>query len=203
MNTHRIILVTLIAALALPMAARLTYTQKLQQSGRVQLKQDKTIDLLVNGREADPVVTPVAPTPAKPAKPTATKPDAKKPSNTLNPAPAKQTTPDTPAEKEPVATTPTRTSTSYTSAQGYRVKFFMGGSSRADKEKAQVTGKEFKGQFPDVAVYMNFVSPHWICVAGDFNTQSEANAFIHRARASGYDTSSMTVVKTKIRVPVY
>lgn len=175
--------------------ARKTYTQKLQQSGVVKLNQDKTIELLLNGREADPELAKPVESASKPNQPVA------------KPTSGKTTSPNSPAE---VATTPntpttpktTHSASSYTMSTGFRVKFFMGGSSRDDKEKAQTVGKEFKSQFPDVPVYMNFNSPHWICVAGDFETQADANAFIRNVRNSGYDTSNMSVVKTKIRVPV-
>lgn len=191
MREIRTLLIVLCIGLSLQAVARKTYTQKLQQSGVVKLNQDKTIDLLLNGREADPEpVTPAAP---------AAKPSVPAKSNA-----GKTTAPKTPAEPAATPNTPktTHSASSYTMAAGFRVKFFMGGSSREDKEKAQAVGKEFKNQFPDVPVYMNFNSPHWICVAGDFPTQAEANAFIRNVRNSGYDTSNMSVVKTKIRVPV-
>ena len=58
--------------LAMPASARLTFTQRIQQKSgaKVLLRQDKDIDLLVNGREADPAPVPAA-APAKPAAPKA------------------------------------------------------------------------------------------------------------------------------------
>ena len=83
------------------------------------------------------------------------------------------------------------------------MKFFTGGSSRADKENAQAAGREFKRLFPDTPVYMHFVSPHWICVAGDFVNKEDADAFIGRVRESGqFKAAGMTVMKSRVKVPV-
>lgn len=208
----RLTTLVLVATLTLPAVARLTFTQRLQKKASVTLRQDKTIDLLVNGRE--PEVTenkqhsaPVAPahnvTPAKPSTTAVKKPEAAQ-----STAPKTQpTTPLTPSATtstaitvHPAVAAPT---TTYTTAQGYRVKVYMGGSTRQDKETAQNVGKEFKNLFPNVSVYMHFVSPHWICTAGDFYTYVEAMAFIKKVKESGkFNAAGMTVVKSKIKVPV-
>lgn len=179
--------------LALPASARLTFTQRLQQKAKVQLKQDKELDLLVNGREPEPVPAP-------------------KPAPKQNPVPPKSAAP---AKKQnPVApTTPAVTKKTenvggrpiaYTTQIGWRVKFFVGGGSRADKENAQQAGHDFKRVFPDVPVYMHFVSPHWICVAGDFVNKEDADALIRKIKASGLlGTKGMTVVKSRVKVPIY
>ena len=211
--------------LAMPASARLTFTQRIQQKSgaKVLLRQDKDIDLLVNGREADPAPVPAA-APAKPAaKPTAAKPTAAKPTtpkSTTTPAhnapstllakpenTAPTSTTATTATTAPTATAAPKTtapkSTAYTTRAGWRVKFFTGGSSRADKENAQAAGREFKRLFPDTPVYMHFVSPHWICVAGDFVNKEDADAFIGRVRESGqFKAAGMTVMKSRVKVPV-
>lgn len=194
----RLYLFMLLVAVIMSASARLTFTQRLQMksANRIHLRQDKDIDRLVDGREAEPVV---ATTPsvaastnvAKTPQPTQAKPAVKGNISTL----ASSTT------------TPTQTKTSkptaYTTRAGWRVKFFTGGSSRVDKENAQAAGREFKRLFPDTPVYMHFVSPHWICVAGDFVNKEDADAFISRVRESRqFNTTGMTVMKSRVKVPV-
>lgn len=194
----RLYLFMLLVAVIMSASARLTFTQRLQMksANRIHLRQDKDIDRLVDGREAEPVVAtapsvPASTNVAKTAQPTQAKPVVKGNISTL----ASSTT------------TPTQTKTSkptaYTTRAGWRVKFFTGGSSRVDKENAQAAGREFKRLFPDTPVYMHFVSPHWICVAGDFVNKEDADAFISRVRESRqFNTTGMTVMKSRVKVPV-
>ncbi len=194
----RLYLFMLLVAVIMSASARLTFTQRLQMksANRIHLRQDKDIDRLVDGREAEPVVATVpsvaaSTSVAKTAQPTQAKPVVKGNISTL----ASSTT------------TPTQTKTSkptaYTTRAGWRVKFFTGGSSRVDKENAQAAGREFKRLFPDMPVYMHFVSPHWICVAGDFVNKEDADAFIGRVRESRqFNTAGMTVMKSRVKVPV-
>ena len=194
----RLYLFMLLVAVIMSASARLTFTQRLQMksANRIHLRQDKDIDRLVDGREAEPVVAtapsvPASTNVAKTAQPTQAKPVVKGNISTL----ASSTT------------TPTQTKTSkptaYTTRAGWRVKFFTGGSSRVDKENAQAAGREFKRLFPDTPVYMHFVSPHWICVAGDFVNKEDADAFISRVRESRqFNTAGMTVMKSRVKVPI-
>ena len=190
----------LLVAVIMCASARLTFTQRLQmKSGnRIHLRQDKDIDRLVDGREAEPVVTtapavPASTNVAKTTQPTQTKPAVKGNISTL----ASSTTTSAPAQ------TKSSKPTAYTTRAGWRVKFFTGGSSRVDKENAQAAGREFKRLFPDMPVYMHFVSPHWICVAGDFVNKEDADAFIGRVRESRqFNTAGMTVMKSRVKVPV-
>lgn len=173
--------------------ARLTFTQRLRQrsGGRIVLVQNSSIDLLVDGRKPEAI-------PAK-----------KNAADTINVLPDK---PALSAHKDGKAvhsqneqhlSLPTAP-TAYTTTSGWRVRFYMGGSSRAEKENAQAAGRAFKSRFPDVPVYMHFMSPHWVCVAGDFLTRAEAEAFIQRVRSMpGVRSSSMSVIKSKVKVPVY
>ena len=194
----RLYLFMLLVTVIMSASARLTFTQRLQMksANRIHLRQDKDIDRLVDGREAEPVVAtapsvPASTNVAKTAQPKQAKPVVKGNISTL----ASSTT------------TPTQTKTSkptaYTTRAGWRVKFFTGGSSRVDKENAQAAGREFKRLFPDTPVYMHFVSPHWICVAGDFVNKEDADAFISRVRESRqFNTTGMTVMKSRVNVPV-
>lgn len=172
--------------------ARLTFTQRLRQKsgGRIVLVQNPAIDLLVDGRKHDVV------------------PPKKKTADTLNlikdkPAPYlhKDGT-HAHITKEQQVDFPSAP-TAYTTTSGWRVRFYMGGSSRTEKANAQAAGRAFKNMFPDVPVYMHFMSPHWVCVAGDFLTRAEAEAFIRRARSMpGVRASSMSIIKSRVKVPV-
>lgn len=173
--------------------ARLTFTQRLRQKsgGRIVLIQNSAIDFLVDGRKPD------------------VQPNKKKTADTLDLHNSKASlsgkgeSHHTPAHKEQQQVGQPSSPTAYTTTSGWRVRFYMGGSSRADKESAQAAGRAFKSMFPDVPVYMHFMSPHWVCVAGDFLTRAEAEAFIHRARAvPGVRASSMSIIKSKVKVPV-
>lgn len=188
MKTHslsRLIMVLAITVSSVYDAnAKLTFTEKLRKKATVILNQDKTIDLLVNGREPDINVV-LHDTISKPEK--ATKHDFNtkgQPSSVVS-------------DKKPS----TGSVKNYHYGQGYRVKFFTGGSTRTDKELAQRKGREFKNCFPHISVYMHFVSPHWICTAGDFQTQTEAYEFIKEIRGTGLvQTSEMIVVKSRIKI---
>lgn len=186
MKTHslsRLIMVLAITVSSVYDAnAKLTFTEKLRKKATVILNQDKTIDLLVNGREPDINVV-LHDTISKHEK--ATKHDLNtKPSSVIS-------------NKKPS----TSSVKNYHYGQGYRVKFFTEGSTRADKELAQRKGREFKNCFPHISVYMHFVSPHWICTAGDFQTQTEAYEFIKEIRGTGLvQTSEMIVVKSRIKI---
>lgn len=186
-----IILIVMVSAL-LGAEARLTFTQGLRQKtgGRIVLKQSAALDLLVDGRKAD-VIT------KKPAEP-----DTINSVNRKAPIPAHERhhqKPEQVLKDSPLVSTPT----SYTTTSGWRVRFYMGGSSRVEKENAQTAGRAFKKAFPDVPVYMHFMAPHWVCLAGDFLTRAEAEAFIRRAHSvPGVRSSSMSIVKSRVKVPV-
>lgn len=175
----------LVLMLTLPTSARLTFTQCLQQKAKVQLRQDKELDLLVNGREADPM--------------SISKPIAQKPVSAKRKQPTTSSTPTASKPTQNYSTKPL----AYTMRTGWRVKFFSGGSSRADKENAQAAGREFKQAFPDVSVYMHFISPHWICVAGNFVNKEDADAFVNRIKSSRLSRATgITVIKSRVKVPV-
>lgn len=171
--------------------ARSTFTERLKSKTTIVLKQDDTIDLLVNGRPSDVEARNV---------------DAHH-TVVTEPIVAESTSKTTsPTSKKSHETTPSQSKTTSVShgkvsyVSGFRVKFFTGGSTRSDKELAKQKGREFKNLFPHVSVYMHFISPHWICTAGDFISQSEAYEFIREVRGSGlFKTSELIVVKSKVK----
>lgn len=70
--------------------------------------------------------------------------------------------------------------------KGYRVQVFAGGNSGADKTKANAVGEAIRARFPGHTVYVNFVSPRWICRMGNYKTREEAQEMLDRVKAAGY-----------------
>lgn len=81
---------------------------------------------------------------------------------------------------------------------GYRVQAFAGGNSRKDRLTAELIRNNIKSQIPNVAVYVHFYSPRWICRVGNFRTYEEAHQMMVRLQNMGYKQAS--IVKGKITV---
>ncbi len=81
---------------------------------------------------------------------------------------------------------------------GYRVQIYLGGNSRADKEKAQQARDAIKRSFPEEPVYVHFYSPHWTCRMGNYRTYEEAHKVLQTVRKLGFP--SATLLKGKISV---
>lgn len=81
---------------------------------------------------------------------------------------------------------------------GYRVQAFAGGNSRKDRLTAESIRNNIKSQIPNVAVYVHFYSPRWICRVGNFRTYEEAHQMMVRLQNMGYKQAS--IVKGKITV---
>ena len=161
-----------------PVSAQ-TFTQRVHQS--------QAIDQLVNNAALGNKVA------AKPASSTSTTSKTSATSTTSTPSTAKPVSPsattDTVGINKPVR--------GY-KATGYRVQAFAGGNSRADRQKAERTGNSIRAQFPNVAVYVHFYSPRWICRVGNYRTYEEAHQMLVSLRNMGY--TEATIVKGKISV---
>jgi hypothetical protein len=157
------------------MSAQQTFTEKLQQvvesAGRIILHQEKTITDLVNG--------------------------------TLKSA-------MTPGQKRQVGDTissqfPDSASSDSLSLgvkvriNGYRIQVYFGDNSRKGKTEARAAGLRFRNYFPQLPVYVSFVSPHWLCRAGDFRTMEEAREVLRQIREMGIFREAV-IVKSKINV---
>ena len=170
-----------------------TFTQRVQQpakagQGRVTIHQSQAIDQLVNSAELGAKATA-----AKPATPAS---NASSTGSTAAASAAKTVT-ATPRVATPDTTgyvRPTRTQ----KVMGYRIQAFAGGNSRADRQKAEQTGNSIRAQFPNVAVYVHFYSPRWICRVGNYRSYEEAHQMLVSLRNMGY--SEATIVKGKISV---
>lgn len=63
------------------------------------------------------------------------------------------------------------------SVSGYRVQVFSSNVQRTAKGDAFRIEKLIRDQFPNQAIYVNYVSPFWKVRVGDFRTQAQAQAF--------------------------
>lgn len=175
----------------LSVSAKDTYTDKLKKNTRLTICQDTTIDRLVNGNVL-----------AQPVTVEKTSKSSSSQQTNKHSQPEKATLKDkTPAvTPHDTSVAPSSSKKQTTTVRGYRVKIYMGGSTRIDKENARQAGHHFKTIFPDVSVYIHFVSPHWIILVGDFVTREEAQLFIHEIKQKGYVCAiEPTVVKSLIK----
>jgi len=81
-----------------------------------------------------------------------------------------------------------------TSANGFRVQFFMG-SDRTEAYKAQ---SKFNDLYPDVKTYMSYNDPNFKVKAGDFKTRLEATRLMEQLRNQ---FTSLIVISEKINLP--
>lgn len=111
----------------------------------------------------------------------------------------KQVNNTTPSSSENDDTEPVETQKKATQKiTGYRVQAFAGGNSRKDRLTAESIRNNIKSQIPNVAVYVHFYSPRWICRVGNFRTYEEAHQMMVRLQNMGYKQAS--IVKGKITV---
>ena len=160
---------------ALTISAQQTFTDRLQQvvesAGRIVLHQDKSITDLVNG------------TTKKPAATSARKGQIDSTLSHLTDSTAVDSLSLGPKVK----------------INGFRIQVYFGDNSRQGKTEARAAGLRFRNSFPELPVYVNFVSPHWLCRAGDFRTMEEAGEVLRQIREMGIFREAV-IVKSKINV---
>lgn len=81
---------------------------------------------------------------------------------------------------------------------GYRVQAYLGGNSRADREKAQQIGNAIKRKYPLEPIYVHFYSPRWTCRVGNYRTYEDAKKMLDNIKKMGYKEA--TILKGKITV---
>ncbi|MBQ9230051.1 MAG: SPOR domain-containing protein [Prevotella sp.] len=170
-----------------------TFTDRVQKKaegkGTVTIHQSTDIDQLVN----DPTATGVQ-QPAKSNDGKKTEPSKDNGTQTKNPTTAQQT----PLKSEVTDANTQPTTTATRKITGYRVQAFAGGNSRKDRQMAEQARNNIRAQFPNIAVYVHFYSPRWICRVGNFRTYEEAHQMMVRLQNMGYKQAS--IVKGKISV---
>ena len=159
----------------LMLSAQQTFTDKLQQvvesAGRIVLHQDKSITDLVNGTSKNPTATFV---------------QKRQVDGTLSQLPDS-------------LAIDSLSLGSKVKINGFRIQVYFGDNSRKGKTEARAAGLRFRNSFPELPVYVNFVSPHWKCQAGDFRTMEEASEVLKQIREMGIFREAV-IVKSKINV---
>ena len=160
---------------ALTLSAQQTFTDKLQQAmesaGRIILHQDRSITDLVNGTKMS------ASTPGQ-----------------------RRQIDDTTSLQFPDSMALDSLSFGQkVKISGYRIQVYFGDNSRKGKTEARAAGLRFRNSFPELPVYVSFVSPHWLCRAGDFRTMEEASEVLRQIREMGIFREAV-IVKSKINV---
>ena len=84
---------------------------------------------------------------------------------------------------------------------GYRIQVYFGDNSRKGQAEARAAGLRFRNYFPTQRVYVSFVSPHWLCRVGDFQTNEEAREMLRQIREMGIFREAV-VVKSKINARI-
>jgi len=157
--------------------AQVKYTEEIQKQtpgqGRIVLHQSSAITNLVNG--SAPIQAPVK---------KVTDPALKKP----------QVVDSLLADTNKIQATGQRVR-----MNGYRIQVYLGGNTRRGKTEAQMMKERVKGFFPELTVYAGFLSPHWICRAGDFRTYEEASEYLHKMRETGRFDEAV-IIKSKVNV---
>ena len=161
-----------LCAASLP--AQQTFTEKLQQvvesAGRIILHQDKSITDLVNGRKKQPAAA----------------------------ASGRRQDDVTAAYADSLALDSLGLGQKI-KINGYRIQVYFGDNSRKGKTEARAAGLRFRNSFAELPVYVSFVSPHWLCRAGDFRTMEEASDVLRQIREMGIFPEAV-IVKSKINV---
>ena len=159
----------------LTMSAQQTFTDRLQQvvesAGRIILHQDKSITDLVNGTTKKPAATS---------------------------APKKQAD-GTVSHNLDSTDVDSLSLGAKVKINGFRIQVYFGDNSRQGKTGARAAGLRFRNSFPELPVYVSFVSPHWLCRAGDFRTMEEASEVLRQIREMGIFREAV-IVKSKINV---
>ncbi len=82
-------------------------------------------------------------------------------------------------------------------ARGYRIQVYWGGSTRADKTKAQHAGLRISNKFPELQTYTTFESPNWRCRVGDFVTYQEATDYLQKFKDAKLSQGAI-IVKSEV-----
>lgn len=167
-----------------PSLSAQTFTEHLTSAprtgeGTVVLKQDAEIAALVNGKAAPATTASTTSTAATAKSATAAKTDS------VSTTDSELNLPTVPLGKR-------------ARLRGYRIQVFAGGNTRQGKQEALRMQNLVRAQFPDVAVYTQFISPRWICRVGDFRTYEEASKMLRQLRQTGRFREASIVKSTII-----
>ena len=188
--------VTLILCIGMVLhAGAQSFTQRIQKKvegqGTVTIHHSAEIDRLVNANNVP--TTPPQTDKTNSGNATATTPKATTTVPQENPTVPKATpvAPKTNAAETLGGDTPKREVRNTRKVAGYRVQAFAGGNSRRDRQMAERTRSDIRALFPQVAVYVHFYSPRWICRVGNYRTYEEAHQMMVELHKLGYKQASI------------
>ncbi|WP_315205112.1 SPOR domain-containing protein [Alloprevotella tannerae] len=157
--------------------------------GRLTVVQDTELDNIVNNKrgKATQTTQTVKKAEAKPAKKADVASDDVQKKNKASDKPTANTAIPATKPASTVRSSSSRQGNYYVArqrvaSQGYRIQIYTGGNSRNDKNEAQQMRVKCQQQFPELAAYVHFISPHWVCRVGDFNTRESAARYVSRLR---------------------
>lgn len=75
--------------------------------------------------------------------------------------------------------------------KGYRIQIFNGGNKGVDKKKAQEWAAKLKKQFPNMPVYVHFLTPRWMTMCGNYRTHKEAEPIKKKLIEAGFKYASI------------
>lgn len=86
-------------------------------------------------------------------------------------------------------------------SNGYRVQVFSSNVPRTAKNEAFNIEREIQDRFPNLAIYVNYISPFWKVRVGDFKTMQEAQSLREQLISAFPNLRSETyIVKEQINV---
>ncbi len=188
--------VTLILCIGMVLhAGAQSFTQRIQKKvegqGTITIHHSAEIDRLVNANNVP--TTPPQTDKTSSGNATATPPKATTtvPLENLTIPKATPAAPRTNAAEPLAGDTPKREVRTTRKVAGYRVQAFAGGNSRRDRQMAERTRSDIRALFPQVAVYVHFYSPRWICRVGNYRTYEEAHQMMVELHKLGYKQASI------------
>lgn len=77
--------------------------------------------------------------------------------------------------------------------KGFRVQVYTGFSDRASRNAALQVQKDIRRRFPEIATYVHFISPRWICRVGNFTRREDAIHYARLIRAAHLSSEAAVV----------
>lgn len=68
---------------------------------------------------------------------------------------------------------------------GYRLQIYAGNNTRSSRDQALSAAATLRSHFPDIPIYTEFQAPRWVCRAGDYRTQEEADQALREIKKLG------------------
>lgn len=82
--------------------------------------------------------------------------------------------------------------------KGWRIQIYNGGNKGVDRKKAQEWAAKLKKEYPNMPVYVHFLSPRWMTMCGNYRTHKEAEPIKTRLIQSGFKYAS--IVRQQITI---